>query len=83
MGKLLVLILLVVLGVWLVKRALRDAARKDDAGRPPAPQASEELVRCAHCGLNLPRGEALGFQDQLYCSEEHARRGPAAPPPGR
>ena len=80
MGKLLVLILLVVLGVWLVKRALRDAARKDDAGRPPAPQASEELVRCAHCGLLLPRGEARQAGGAIYCGEEHARLGPARGP---
>jgi len=74
MGKLLVLILLVIAGVWLVKRALREAARKDDAGRPP-PAASEELVRCAHCALLLPRGEARQAAGAIYCSEEHARLG--------
>ena len=80
MGKLLVLILLVVLGVWLVKRALRNAARNDDAGRPPAPQAGEELVRCAHCGLLLPRGEARQAGGAIYCGEEHARLGPGRGP---
>ena len=76
MGKLLVLILLVVLGVWLVKRALRNAARADEGGQPPATQASEELVRCAHCGLLLPRGEARQAGGAIYCGEEHARLGP-------
>lgn len=75
MGKLLVLILLVVLGVWLVRRALRNAAPRDEAGQPPATQASEELVRCAHCALLLPRGEARQAGGALYCSEEHARLG--------
>ena len=74
MGKLLVLIVLVLAGVWLVKRALRNAARPDEAP-PPAAQASEELVRCAHCGLLLPRGEARQAGGAIYCSEEHSRLG--------
>lgn len=76
MGKLLVLIVLVLAGVWLVKRALRNAGRKDDAGQPPAPRSSEELVRCAHCALLLPRGEARQAGGAIYCSEEHAKLGP-------
>lgn len=75
MGKLLVLIALVMVAVWLVKRALRHAARED--GASPAARASEELVRCAHCGLLLPRGEARQSAGAIYCSEEHARLGPA------
>jgi uncharacterized protein len=82
MGKLLVLIVLVLAGVWLVKRALRNAARTDEAGQRPAARASEELVRCAHCGLLLPRGEARQAGGAIYCSEEHARLG-HKPGPGR
>ena len=79
MGKLLVLVALVMVGVWLVKRALRDAAR-DDPASPPAAKASEELVRCAHCGLLLPRGEARQAGGAIYCSEEHSRIGPRQGP---
>jgi len=80
MGKILVLILLVLAGVWLVKRALRNVARRDEAERPPPTQASEELVRCAQCGLLLPRGEARQTGGAIYCSEEHSRLGPARGP---
>ena len=38
--------------------------------------APGDLVRCAHCGLHLPRAEAQGAGGRLYCSEEHARLGP-------
>jgi uncharacterized protein len=70
MGRLLVLIVLVVLAVWLVKRALRPARRNS------APvQKQGELVACAHCGVHLPRSEARSEGDALYCSEEHARLG--------
>jgi uncharacterized protein len=83
MGKLLVLILLVVAAVWLVRRAIRRGSPAEQAPKQeqaPKPQASEELVRCAHCGLLLPRGEARQAGGAIYCSEEHAtsteKRGP-------
>jgi uncharacterized protein len=34
-----------------------------------------ELVRCAHCGVHLPRPEAREAAGALYCSDEHARLG--------
>ena len=77
MGKLLVLILLVVVGVWLLKRALRNAARNDEPAQSSV-KGSEELVRCAHCGLLLPRGEARQAGGAIYCSEEHAKLGQKA-----
>jgi uncharacterized protein len=78
MGRLLVLVILVVVGVWLIRRALRRAARSDESPASTsasAPKPSEELVRCAHCGVLLPRGEARQAAGALYCSEEHARLG--------
>jgi uncharacterized protein len=70
MGRLLVLIVLIVLAVWLVRRALRRL-RQDS---PPAIKEGE-LVRCAHCGVHLPRAEARQVDGALYCSEDHARLG--------
>jgi uncharacterized protein len=77
MGRLIVVVVLVVLAVWLIRRALRG-------GRAPGPPRSNspnvgELVRCAQCGLHLPRAEARAAGEQLYCSEEHARLGPRKP----
>jgi uncharacterized protein len=68
MGRLLVLILLVVLAVWLVRRALGKS-------NPPKSLWEGELVRCAHCGVHLPRAEARQAAGGLYCSDEHARLG--------
>jgi uncharacterized protein len=72
MGRVLVLILIVVLVVWLLRRALKPAAPK-----PPGTKASLEgdLVTCARCGLNLPRSEAREAKGEVYCSDEHARLG--------
>jgi uncharacterized protein len=33
------------------------------------------MVACSHCGLNLPRSEALEQSGQFFCSEEHRRIG--------
>lgn len=71
MGRLVVLIVLVVLAVWLVRRALRSPP---GGGESPALREGE-LVACAHCGLHLPRGEAREAAGKLYCSEEHAMLG--------
>jgi uncharacterized protein len=73
MGRLLVLILIIVLAVWLVRRALRGTATKTDVRKQA--ESQQQLVRCAHCGVHLPRGEARQAGGALYCSDEHARLG--------
>ena len=69
MGKLIVLVALVVLAVWLIRRALRGNEPKE---KPPV---QGDLVACARCGVHLPRGEARLADGKLYCGEEHARLG--------
>ena len=73
MGRLVVLILLVVAAAWLIRRALRRASRTDAEKQPPV---QSDLVRCAHCGMHLPRAEARLAGDHVYCGDEHARLGP-------
>jgi uncharacterized protein len=73
MGRLIVLVLLVVVAVWLVRRALRD--RGGETRLRERAESAGQLVRCAHCGVHLPRAEARDAGGLLYCSEEHARLG--------
>jgi uncharacterized protein len=73
MGRLVVLILIVVLAVWLIRRALRSSAT-GPAQKEGAVQ--QELVACARCGMHLPRAEARAAGGRMYCGEEHARLGP-------
>jgi uncharacterized protein len=78
MGRLIVLGLIVVLVVWLLRRALAGPRSADAPPQAPgAPQG--DLVSCAHCGVNLPRGEARSAGGRSYCSEEHWRLGPREP----
>ncbi len=70
MGKYLLLTAGVLVLVWLVRAGLR---RHDKAKRPDQ-VAAENMVRCAECGIHLPRGESLIVRGQYYCCPEHQQR---------
>ena len=76
MGRLILIGIIVVLLVWLLRRAL--AAPRKPPSQPGEPQSGKpaELVNCAHCQVNLPRSEARSAGGRHYCSEEHWRLGP-------
>jgi len=70
--RLLLVIVLIVVAIWFVRRMLRAASKKDIVEKPPV---AGELVSCARCGMHLPRAEAREAAGRLFCSEEHARLG--------
>ena len=82
MGRLILIGIVVLLLVWLLRRALagpRSRGEGPSAADKPPTEAGEqkgELVTCAHCGVNLPKTEAHSAGDRVYCSEEHWRLGP-------
>jgi uncharacterized protein len=68
LSKLLLLILVVLAAWWLVRGFRRKDAAKD------APEAApEQMVSCNHCGLHLPRGEAIREEEKFFCCDEHRR----------
>ena len=48
-------------------------AKRSSAQRPPP--VAELMVACSHCGLNIPKSEALTQGARHYCSEDHRDRG--------
>lgn len=52
-------------------------ANNSRPARPAAVQQAEQMVRCAHCGIHLPRSEAVLNAGETYCGQEHARLGVA------
>jgi uncharacterized protein len=66
------LLLLIVVGIYLWRRMLRD-------GSGPAEPRSEgkvaNMVRCAHCGTYLPEDEAIRSGERYFCSNEHRDAG--------
>ncbi|HEV7800020.1 MAG TPA: PP0621 family protein [Burkholderiales bacterium] len=69
MAKILVLVLGLLLAYWILKSYKRKVQRRADK---PATGA-EDMVRCAHCGVHLPRSESLTTDETSYCSVDHRR----------
>ncbi len=70
MAKLIVFVLLVVgVVLWFKHQANKRVADE----RSPKDKPVEDMVRCAKCGVNLPRSEALLSQGKTYCCDEHRR----------
>ena len=79
---LVLLVIVIAVGVWRSRpraqtiEARRPAARADSRLQPP-----QDMVACAHCGLHLPRSDALvlgnASRPAYYCSAEHRAQGPA------
>ena len=64
MGRLLFLFAIVAV-VYLLFRAYRKNVSVQD--KPVA----EDMVRCAHCGVHLPKGESVRAEGRDFCSAEH------------
>ncbi len=69
MGKLLFLVLAIVV-VWAVLKSYRKSR---PPGAPPNVAAPEDMVRCTHCGVHLPRSESHMKDEKFFCSDEHLR----------
>ncbi len=73
MGRILFFVLLGV-ALYVGFRMFRSARKRGDNAPAPKPGGSSEpMIRCAHCGLNLPRSEAIAVAGRHYCSESHQR----------
>jgi uncharacterized protein len=70
--RFILLIVLIVVAFWVIRRALRSFNKPAIPERPPT---QGDLVSCARCGMHLPRAEARAAGGALFCSEEHARLG--------
>lgn len=79
--KYLVVLLVIVVVAWLLLRARsRDrASRAAPGSQGKAHRKAREVVACRHCGLHLPRDEAVADASGTYCSHEHRIAGPRPP----
>jgi uncharacterized protein len=53
--------------------SIKQRAHERASRRPPTP-ASERMVSCDVCHLNVPQSEALAARGRWYCCDEHRRR---------
>ncbi len=68
MGK----IILLAIGVWLIITIIKRYNKSLQA--PQAKPQNEDMVRCQHCGVHLPKSESLLVNQQYFCCEEHSKQ---------
>lgn len=68
MSRLLFIIAIIAVIYWWV-----TSTRKQQQSRRDEPPSTEDMVRCAECGVHLPRSEGYLVGGKYYCSEAHSR----------
>ncbi|WP_212630594.1 PP0621 family protein [Pseudomonas sp. KB-10] len=71
--RLLFWIAVIFAAIWIWRRYIS----KPKSTRP-AEGAAAPMVRCAHCGVHVPKPQALSQNQQWYCSQAHLEQGPHA-----
>lgn len=67
MGKLIFYIMIAALIYWIIK----NCQPKEDKIETPA-EPIEDMVSCTHCGVHLPKSEAISSDhNQYFCCNEH------------
>jgi uncharacterized protein len=69
--KFLLLLIAVFVLFWLLRGSWRRARRPPPGPTPGDGTAPQTMLRCAHCGLHLPRDEALPGRGGVFCGEPH------------
>lgn len=72
MLKLLLLIAIVFVAALIFRAYKRSLDQSAPSGRVAQP---EDMVKCAHCGVNMPRSEAIFSSGDFYCTPEHQKLG--------
>ena len=61
----LLLIIAIAAVVYLLIRSYRKKPPQRDVA------TTEDMVRCAHCGVHLPKGKSVESNGQFFCGADH------------
>lgn len=64
MSRLFFLIAIAAVVYLLIKSYRKNVPRQDDEG-------AEDMVRCAYCGVHLPKSESIQSEGQVFCCAAH------------
>ncbi len=67
MSRLLFILAAVVVVYWLLKTYRKQPPKQE------TPTASEDMVRCAQCGVHLPKSESILAGGKSFCCDAHRR----------
>jgi uncharacterized protein len=82
-GKFLFWAIVIVSALLFARLLIRQQDKSRNAGQlppanssgPAAKASPEAMVRCEHCGIHLPRSEAVLLNGRIGCCAEHAKLG--------
>ena len=67
MGKLIFYIIIAILIYWIIKNRQPKEEKTETLL-----ESSEDMVSCTHCGVHLPKSEAItSHNNQYFCCTEH------------
>jgi uncharacterized protein len=72
LSRLIILVAIVALIYWLIKK-YSGQVNKSDSEQVDKPENSQVMVSCSHCGLNFPKNEGIFSSGKYYCCAEHSR----------
>jgi uncharacterized protein len=64
MSRLFLLMAIAVVVYLLIKSYRKNVPKQDNP-------VAEDMVRCAHCGVHLPKGEGILADGHFFCCAEH------------
>ncbi len=67
--RVLIFLLGIGLVVWILMRLY-----KSPVSRTKPKEKVGDMVKCEHCGVFIPRTNAIGQGNQFYCSKEHQEK---------
>jgi len=66
--KYLLLLALFLFVLWMLRKI---GTSRSGAQPPPDSRASEQMVKCAHCGVNQPVSESILTNGRYFCCSAH------------
>ncbi|VAW72294.1 hypothetical protein MNBD_GAMMA12-1698 [hydrothermal vent metagenome] len=75
--------LLLIATIWLlyivIRQSLNQAKARREQKQSSAPKPQDKIVastiKCEHCGVYIPKQEAVKSDNEFYCSQHHAQLG--------
>ncbi|MDO9064723.1 MAG: PP0621 family protein [Sulfuricella sp.] len=67
----LIKLILLALAAWVVYRLVKSYGRRAKREDAPKNETGEDMVRCAHCGVHLPKSESTVSRGEFFCTNEH------------
>lgn len=71
--KFFLLLLALLFGVWLWRSGRSSGKPENKASASPT-SPPQDMVRCASCGVHVPRADAVAGQRGFYCCTDHCQR---------